>query len=264
MSSPAVTVLLAVHNGASSLERCLDSIVSQSYGSWTILCIDDASTDGTTEILSAWQRKLSGKLEVHRNTVNLGLTKSLNRGLAMVATPLTARIDADDWWGSEKLMQQAAFLKQHPDYGVIGCNYRNVSHRGTRQVLLPETDQQIKQTIIRRNPFAHSCVVFRTELVRSLAGYDERVRYGQDYDLWLRCLPLTRFCNLPDSMCWRSVGRGISVEKQRQQMLQGVRTQLKYIRLYNLPLRSYLYTIELLIVALTPNFLKSLKRKLLS
>lgn len=262
MSQSEVTVLLAIHNGAATLDRCLESISSQSYGCWTLLCIDDASTDETSAILTRWQRKLGDRMRIHRNASNHGLTKSLNTGLSMITTRYTARIDADDWWSGEKLQQQLTFLKDHRDYGVIGCNYRNVTRAGARQVLLPQTDEQIRRTIIQRNPFAHSCVVFQTILVQSLGGYDERVRYGQDYDLWLRCLPLTRFCNLPDSLCWRSVGRGISVEKQRQQMLQGVRTQMKYIRKYRLPLTSYLYTLELLVVAAVPNVLKTLKRKL--
>lgn len=263
MSQPEVTILLAVHNGATSLHQCLESIRNQSYDSWQIFCIDDASTDETSELLTAWQQKLGDRLIRHQNAVNLGLTKSLNLGLGMIKTPYTARIDADDWWSHEKLEQQVRFLQRHTDYGVIGCNYRNVGQHGTRQILLPETDEQIKRTIIQRNPFAHSCVVFRTELIQSLGGYDEQVRYGQDYDLWLRCYPHTRFCNLPDSLCWRSIGRGISVEKQRQQMLQSIRTQLKYIRKYRMSSTHYLALAEPLIVVLAPNWLRDLKRRVM-
>ena len=258
-----VTVLLGVHNGADTLPRCLDSIASQSYRDWTILCVNDASTDETEQVLLTWQHKLGERLIVSHNDHNLGLTKSLNKGLSMITTRFTARIDADDWWAQDKLEQQVGFLHKHSDYGVIGCNYRNVGQHGTKQVLLPETNEQIKRSIIHRNPFAHSCVMFRTELVQSLGGYDERVRYGQDYDLWLRCLPATRFHNLPDSLCWRAVGRGISVEKQRQQMSQSIRTQLKYIRKYRLSPVNFLSLAEPLAVVLTPNWLRQLKRRVM-
>jgi glycosyltransferase involved in cell wall biosynthesis len=259
-----VTVLLGVHNGEKTLDRCLESINNQSEKHWSILVIDDASTDSTAKILQRWQDILGDGIAVLRNDKNLGLTKSLNRGLMQISTPYTARIDADDWWHSDKLKQQLEFLKQHPDYGVIGCVYQNVGLQGKKSVILPKTNDEIKRSIIRRNPFAHSCVVFRTEIINSLGGYDEQVRFGQDYDLWLRCMPLTKCYNLPELLCWRSVGSGISVERQRQQMIQCIRTQIKYIRKYKLPIISYLVLIEPMVVILTPAWLRGLKRKFIS
>lgn len=260
--SAEVAILLGVYNGEATLARCLESIASQSYVDWQLVIVDDASTDDTRRILEIWQQRFGGKLQVIRNDTNLGLTKSLNRGLARIMARYTARIDADDWWAADKLALQLGFLRQHRDYGVIGCNYRNVGLQGAKQVLMPQSDEAIRASIIRRNPFAHSCVVFDTKLVQSIGGYDARVRYGQDYDLWLRCLPRTRLANLPDSLCWRSVGRGISVERQRQQMLQSMRTQLKYIRKYRLPLSSLWALAEPLGVVLAPRWLRQAKRQL--
>lgn len=257
-----VTVLLGVHNGEETLARCLESVASQSYTDWRLVVVDDTSTDATFKLLQAWQQRLGDQLQILRNEQNLGLTKSLNRGLACITSRYTARIDADDWWAADKLAQQLAFLRQHRDYGVVGCNYRNVGVHGTTQVLLPQTDEAIRSSIIQRNPFAHSCVVFDTKLIQSIGGYDARVRYGQDYDLWLRCLPRTRLANLADSLCWRSVGRGISVEKQRQQMLQSMKTQLKYIRKYRLPLTSLFALVEPMGVVMAPSWLRHMKRQL--
>lgn len=261
MSRPVVSVLIGVHNGEATLDRCLTSVAEQSYRSWQIVIVNDASTDGTRALLGRWKRRLGTKLQVLRNAQNLGLTKSLNAGLTTITTRYVARIDADDWWRTDKLAKQLAFLRTHPAYGVIGCNYLNVGARGEKTVTLWETDEEIRRSMIQRNPFAHSCVVFRTQLVRSLGGYDTTIRYAQDYDLWWRCRPRTKFYNLQETLCVRSVGQGISVAKQRHQMLQGVRTQLKYIRAYHLPLWYYLYTLELLAIALTPAFIRELKRK---
>lgn len=263
MTRPRVAVLIGVHNGSGTIDRCLESIVAQTYRNWVIVCVNDASTDATARHLSRWKRRLGSRLRVIRNRVNLGLTASLNLGLAAISEKYTARIDADDWWHPEKLMKQVAFLEQQPEYGVVGCHYRNIGPRGERIVRLWETDSEIRRGIIKRNPFAHSCVVFRTALVQSLGGYDATIRYAQDYDLWWRCWPKTKFANLPEVLCSRSVGQGISVAKQRQQMLQGVRTQRRYIQAYRLPHWYFLYSLELLVVALTPAFLRELKRKVI-
>ena len=265
MKQPAnVTVLLSVYNGSSSLERCLGSIASQTFQAFAIVCVDDGSTDNSLEVLKRWQKKLVSRLIILRNQKNIGLTKSLNKGLHVIRTPYTARVDTDDWWDREKLAKQVAFLEQNSDYGVVGCNYINVGSSGEQKVVLNETDTAIRRDIIKRNPFAHSCVVFRTNLIQKLGGYDNSIRYGQDYDLWLRCYPFTKFYNLQEFLCHRTVGRGISVEKQRQQMIQGIKTQIKYIRKYRLPIVNYIYLLELLGLVVTPNFIKSLKRKVFS
>ncbi len=261
ITTPKVTVLLSVHNGEAGLDRTMRSLFEQTYQSFSVICIDDASTDQTPLLLAQWHEKLQGRLKIIRNDVNMGLTWSLNRGLAAITTLYTARIDADDWWHKEKLAQQIKFLESNPDYGLVGCCYSNKSPKSKKEFFMPQTDDAIRRSILKRNPFAHSCVIFSTALVQEVGGYDESVRYGQDYDLWFRLLPLTKCYNVPHVLCYRSVGQGISVEKQKEQMRQSLKTQMKYIQRYHWPLKSYGAMVEPLLVMLIPNMVKNLKRK---
>lgn len=264
MPSQTVVVLLGVRNAERTLQRTLESIETQTYPHILIVAVDDASTDQTPTILHQQQKKLGKeKLQIITNQKNLGLTRSLNAGLQAITAPYVARIDADDWWASTKLAKQVAYLEAHPECGVVGCNYANVSANGHIQsVQVPTTDGEIRSTIVRRNPFAHSCVVFRTKLVQDLGGYDPAVRYGQDYDLWFRIMGRAKLANVPEELCFRQIGSGISVDKQRAQMVQSLRTQAKYIRQYQLPLGSYLNMLEPLVVILTPEWVKKIKRNL--
>lgn len=263
MTEPTVSILIGLYNCADSLERCFDSVAAQSYPHWQIVAINDASTDQTPAVLKRYQKKFGAKLRIITNQKNLGLTKSLNRGLATIKTPYTARIDGDDWWHRDKLKHQVAFMIAHPDYGVIGCNYVNVGTKGKTAVITNETDATIRKNFLKRNQLAHSCVMFRTALVKKLGGYDPTIRYSQDYDLWLRCLPVTKFYNVPKILCYRHVGSGISVDKQRAQMRYGIQIQTKYIRLNKLPWYNYFYTLELWALVLMPEPIKQLKRRLL-
>jgi len=263
MPRKTVSVLLAVYNAEHTLGKTLKSLANQSFTEFEILAVDDASVDNSHEVLGSWQRRFGPKkMRILKNKKNLGLTKSLNYGLQNISSPYTARIDADDWWESEKLAKQVKFLETHPDYGIVGSGYTNVSHRQSFVINPPETNEEIRASIIRRNPFAHSCVMFRTILVKNLGGYDISVRYGQDYDLWLRCLPKTKFYNLPENLCFRLITGGISIEKQRDQMKQATQTQLKYIRAYQLGWSSYLGVIEPWLISHTPRWLLDLKRQL--
>ncbi len=260
-SDTPLTVLLAVHNGEKTLDRALDSLKKQTVQNFLICCINDASSDGTAGILDTWQQFFGeDRFHILTNMENMGLTRSLNAGLSAVTTPLTARLDADDWWHKTKIEHQLNYLRQHPETGLLGTNYVNITKRTTRSILCLEDDASIRKRILKRNPFAHSCIVFETALVKRLGGYDERVRYGQDYDLWLRMLPHTKMHNLQEFLCFRNAEGGISQEKQNAQMKQCIRTQLKYLKMYRRPFWEYTAILEPLLVILVPECIKKYKR----
>lgn len=256
---PTVSVLISVHNGAATLDRCFESLKNQSFQDFNIICVNDGSKDESWSILMRWQEKFSDRLHLISQKKNRGLTYSLNQGLKEISAPFTARIDADDWWDPEKLEKQVSFLKNHPKTGLLGTAYVNVYPRHKKTICPPQKNSNIKDKIFGYNPFAHSTVIFKTALVQKLGGYDEEVYYGQDYDLWLRLLPYTEFANLPDTLCFRTADVGISREKQRDQIWQYMKTQWKYIRLYHYPLKTYTNFLRPLIVLMTPDWLKKIK-----
>ncbi len=261
-----VSILISVYNGKKTIEQCLESIKSQTFQDFEIICVNDASTDKTLEELKKWQKIFgSEKFILIHNPYNLGLTKSLNLALAQARGKIIARIDPDDYWEKEKLEKQVDFMENNPEYGIIGCNHINIykNNKNKKYIELPETHEAISKKLFRRNPFAHSCIIAKTDLIKSAGGYDEKIKYGQDYELWLRCFPLTKFYNIQEFLCARIVDGGISVKKQNAQMRQSIKTRLKYIRKYKYGWKNYLYLLEPLAVILTPAFLKNLKRKYL-
>lgn len=265
-TTPLVTILLSIHNGAATLDRCLRSVFEQSDQRFMVVAIDDFSSDSTPEILKRWQATFGHEcFRIITNEVNLGLTRSLNRGLEAITTKYTARIDADDWWHKEKLEQQIQFLETHPDYGVIGTAYTNISHKQERVVIPPLTHQAIERDMFRRNPFAHSTVMFRTELIQQAGNYDPKIRYGQDYELWLRVFPRTRFANLATVLCSRDDGasQALSYKNQDAQMWQYLKTQFRYLHLLKRSLLDYRFLIVPLLTILTPKIVRDLKRKYL-
>lgn len=266
MNSPSVTVILSIYNGAKTLERCLKSIADQTFLNIHILCIDDASTDATSDILHHWKKRMEKQVTIIRNSKNLGLTLSLNKGIDITTTPFIARIDSDDWWEPDKLEKQIAFLNTHPEYGIVGTNYINHSEKAkdfSRLIILPETDEAIRNTIFWRNPFAHSAVCYRTNTIRVAGKYNPRVRYSQDYELWVRCLPYTKFHNLQEFLCHRTLGSGISVDRQNAQARLYIKVLRTYLPKYQRPLKEYGAMIEPMVVILTPEWIKKIKRRFL-
>lgn len=256
-----ISIIISVFNGENTLDECFESVKNQTFQDFEIICINDASTDNTLEKLKKWQEIIGlERFIIINNPQNLGLTKSLNLALAKAQGKYIARIDADDIWRKDKLEKQYDFLENNFEYGIVGSNHINIFEKKRKTVELPEKHELIKKKLFERNPFAHSCILARTDLIKSLGGYDENIKFGQDYDLWLRCFPQTKFYNIQKYLCSRTIDSN-SLEKQNQQMTQSIRTRLKYIKKYRYSWNNYLYLIEPLIVILTPNFIKNLKRK---
>ena len=92
---PLLSVIIPVYNVASYLEECLASVVGQDYQEIEILCIDDGSTDGSSQILDAWERKDSRIRVFHQE--NNGLSSARNVGLRKARGEYISFIDSDDF-----------------------------------------------------------------------------------------------------------------------------------------------------------------------
>jgi glycosyltransferase involved in cell wall biosynthesis len=182
---PAVTVLLAVYNGERHLAESIDSVFAQTFEDFELLVVDDASTDATSQILAGYS---DSRLRVLRNERNLGLTRSLNRGLAESRGRYVARQDADDVSAPERLERQAAFLDANPDVTLLASAYVRIredgSVSGSRSV--PAEALGVRWRLLFLNAFTNSSVMFRKDEVERLGGFREKFSYAQDYDLWSR------------------------------------------------------------------------------
>ncbi|MCK6528991.1 glycosyltransferase [Myxococcota bacterium] len=187
-AAPRATVLVAVWNGAAALPRTLDSVGRQTLGDLECLVVDDGSTDETPSVLAAIARR-DPRFRVIRNPRNVGLTRSLARGLDEARAPVVARLDCGDAAHPGRLERQVALLAHRPDVVLVSSRVRIVDGAGEPVCAgLAEPGDVRAARLLAGNPFVHSAVAFRTDAVRALSGYDPRFRYAQDYELWTRLL----------------------------------------------------------------------------
>src|SRR6476646_984761 len=93
--SPKVSVLMPVHNALPHLDAAVESILGQTFGDFTFIILDDASTDGSTERLREWAERDS-RIRLIKEPLNLGPALSSERIAREATTPIVARSDADD------------------------------------------------------------------------------------------------------------------------------------------------------------------------
>ena len=191
--TPAISVLLPVHDGADTLDRALASIRGQTRADWEVVAVDDGSTDATAALLGAAARADPRIRVVAPGRV--GLVAALNAGLAAARGPFIARMDADDESHPERLAAQAAFLEAHADIGLVGCGVAFGGDRTANQGYALHVDwinalvtpEAIARNRFVESPLAHPSVMFRRELVAVHGGY-QAGDFPEDYELWLRWL----------------------------------------------------------------------------
>ena len=187
---PIVSIILPSYKKAQYISHAIESILGQSFSDWELIVIDDGLAFDTRQLIAGYAQK-DKRIIVISNPKNLGIQKSLNKGLAMAKGKYIARIDDDDQWiDGDKLKKQVAFLDADEDYVLVGTNAvicdENLIDLQTYS--MPGSDLEIRNRILFKNCFLHSSVMIRKSVLDKIGGYVEskKVRNVEDYDLWLR------------------------------------------------------------------------------
>lgn len=197
-NQPLVSVLLPSYNRSKFIAQSVESVLNQTWENLELIIVDDGSSDNTEEVVSVIRDKDS-RVVYLKNEKNLGLQKSLNKGLAFARGKYIARIDDQDRWiDVDKLSKQVNFLEDNIDYVLVGTGVvvEDLNGEEIFRFLNPERDSDIRQNLLLRNCFAHSSVVFDRESAVAFGGYDEDVL--EDHRLWLQLGTVGKMFNLPD------------------------------------------------------------------
>lgn len=220
-------------NAGEYINRSIDSVIAQSYLNWELLIIDDGLTDNTEDIIKGYAEK-DPRIKFLKNESNIGLQKTLNKGINEAKGEYIARIDDDDVWvDKDKLARQVEFLESNTDHVLVGTGVVVVDEEGKEMLryLVPETDRDIRSRLLGKNCFVHSSIIIRKDTVLSLGGYDEsqETKHLEDYDLWLRLGTLGKLANLPFYMVnFTQRSESISSVNKREQFKKSINVIKKY------------------------------------
>ncbi len=229
---PPITVLMSVHNGLPYVADAIRSILGQTFKNFEFLIIDDASTDGTAELLRA---EVDPRIRVISLTENIGLTAALNRGLKEAHGEFIARQDADDLSAPRRLEYQAAFLKTNPACAAVGSQAWLMDGQGRSlgRKNFPLSYRGIAFGHLFDNALAHSAVMVRRSVVHD--GYDETFTASQDYELWSRLAERHALANLPQRLVTlRVLNSSITRTHKRPELIRRIQTE-HYQRLFARP-----------------------------
>jgi glycosyltransferase involved in cell wall biosynthesis len=180
---PRVSVILPVFNRAWSLNRAIDSVLSQKDANLETIVVDDGSTDETPALLSSY----GDRIRVIRQA-NQGVSAARNTGIRAASGDLIALLDSDDAWLPGKIKAQVDFFAAHPE--TLICQTEEIWIRNGRRVNPRRRHKKHRGMIFERSLalclISPSAVMMRRELFDAVGLFDERLPACEDYDLWLR------------------------------------------------------------------------------
>lgn len=201
-----VDVVIPVYNNERYLADCLASVKAQTLPPEKVIVVDDGSDEATRDLLhrlaASWARIQVIETE-HR-----GVSHARNLGIATSTAPFVAFLDSDDEWRPEKLERQmAVFAAAGPDVGLVHCSYDHIDETGAiilSDYVRPPTRRGRLFREVLAGTYAvsgsASAAIVRREALDRAGYFDERLYYGEDWDLWIRLADICHFDYTPERL----------------------------------------------------------------
>ena len=189
---PTVTVVIPLYNKVREVERAVRSVLRQTERDFTLIVVDDGSTDGSVEKVLAIP---DGRITVLRQE-NRGVSSARNRGIAQAQTEFVAFLDADDEWLPDFLSETLALARSHPKALICATAYAMMTPEGDlvrpRLVGIPDNPEGgilrdfFASAYHGDCPLCASNVLVRKEAFVRVGGFPEGEKIGEDWDMWAR------------------------------------------------------------------------------
>ena len=180
---PRLSLIIPVYNRVHCIMRALESVRVQELEDFELVLGDDASTDGTREVV---QREFP-QAKLARLAVNSGAAAARNAALRVATGELLAFLDSDDEWLPGKLAAQVGFLEKHPEVAVCASSHIFCRRNGGRREVRVENPADWRGALHSGQWFhGASTPVVRRSVLESVGFQDESLRVLEDWDWMLR------------------------------------------------------------------------------
>ena len=252
IENPLISVILSVFNSEKTLDRCVQSILKQTFKNFELIIIDDCSTDKSNQIITNY-KSLDKRIKIIKNSKNLGLTKSLIKGINASSTEYLARIDSDEYAKPSRLEKQYSLMR---DQDLILCGSKCFNlYKNEKKVTQWKhyNDISILKKIPFRSPFPHGSAMFRKKIYKIVGGYNSNYKTSQDFELWNKFHQNGKISMIDENLLYRYISiNSITTKKKFKQFLDTSKIRFKYCKYYQLPLIIF-YSILLLSISYLPS-----------
>jgi glycosyltransferase involved in cell wall biosynthesis len=192
MEDPKVSVLIPSYNQEHVIEQTVLSALTQDYSNLEVVVSDDASPDRTPQLLRELQGQYPDRLKVFLHQTNLGVTRNHTRGLLECHGDFIAFQDGDDLFLPGKISKQVKFMLDHAECTICSHDVDVFDSETGKTLYLwsqrfGRREGRIRELVRYGNYLSSVSVMIRRSHLPEY-GYDDRIRIGSDWLLWLEVL----------------------------------------------------------------------------
>ena len=186
MIEARVSAIITAYNSEAFIAEAINSILKQSRVVDEIVVVDDGSIDTTRQVVAQFADQGIKFIQQH----NRGAGAARNKGIKETTGEFIAFLDADDVWLEDKTRLQVKYLSEHPNAALVSgfAHWWNVAKDKVRvSGKLPRNMKTLRQEILVHNVLGNpSMVMVRRSALAEVGVFDEKIRWGQDWELWQR------------------------------------------------------------------------------
>lgn len=198
-----VTIYIPTKNRSNQLAHAVNSVLSQTYGNWELIVINDASTDGTYNYLESIK---SDKIKVIHQTESKGACVARNLAITTATGYFITGLDDDDFFHKDRLQKFIDAWNFKPEkYQILFTGRKEFFDNGEiKREVLPKYKTVKKKDLLIAN-FIGNQIFTKTEHLRSISGFDENLKMWQDIECWYRALSISDALNINNSSYYMNV-----------------------------------------------------------
>ncbi|MGZ4925270.1 MAG: glycosyltransferase family 2 protein, partial [Halobacteriota archaeon] len=203
---PTVSIFMKSYNHAPFIGHAIESVVQQDFDDLELIIIDDASTDGSRQIIERYQSR-DERIRTIFHERNCGISRTVNDGIDAARGTFIAQIDSDDVWREDKLRKQLAVVREHDD-ALVWTEGAIIDGSGqpTGQTFSELVGSARKrksgnlfQELLAGNYILGSSLLYDRQIVGG-TRYDEALRYVNDYKFLLELARTYEFCYIDEPL----------------------------------------------------------------
>lgn len=189
---PLVSVAIITYNQKDFLYECIESILEQDYPNFEIVIADDASTDGTQDMLREYNRKYPGKFVLKLAKRNQGITANSNAAHFACSGKYVAWMGGDDLMLPRKLSKQVIFLENNPQCTICYHDLDVFDSKTKQSLYLFSKKNKPRQgdirTLIKFGCFNGGCATMVRKDQTPSSGFNSLIPVASDWCYWIESL----------------------------------------------------------------------------
>ncbi|HBC34103.1 MAG TPA: glycosyl transferase [Marinobacter adhaerens] len=180
-----VSVITPTYNRARFLPAAVASVLSQTFGDFELIIVDDGSEDNTPDVLKPF---FADRRVRYVYQENQGQSHARNLALKQATGDFIAFLDSDDVWAPDKLEKQLAVFRANSEVDIVHGDEAIINEQGSVVSLqnMRRYSGRITRYLLADNSVSITTALVRRRCFDEMGGFDTSVGVADDYELWLR------------------------------------------------------------------------------